>query len=184
MKAYTLAVRERVLMGILLVLILGMGYYSGFYAPLRQELTAIAAQSRETDSRIAAAMTGAEEMDRMQEQLQEILSGTAGEVTEIAPYDNSEAVLSHLYNVLGQTLDYSLNFADPEIREDGTVRRNITLTFRCAGYEDAKAVIQNLTASRWRCLVRSLVIDSYRDNILEQEVTVTATITFIEHTGL
>lgn len=176
--------RERAMIAILLALILGAGYYSGFYAPLQEELTAIAVQSGEIDSRIAAAMTKAEEMDRMQAELEEILSRPRGELTEIAPYDNKEAVLSHLYGVLGQTLDYSLSFTDPEVREDGTVRRNISLTFRCADYAAAKAVLGDLTASRWRCLVRSLVITGNTGNILEQGVTVTATITFFEHTDL
>lgn len=184
MKKSKLSARESAMLVFLLVLIIGVGYYMGFYTPLQKELASIAAQSNDIDTQITTSMAKVGKMNEMQEELDEILSRPANQLTEIAPYDNKEVVLNQLYGILGQTQDYSLNFTDPDVQSDGTVRRNISMSFHCADYASAKAVISDLTSSHWRCLVSNLSITSDDGNMLEQGVTVTATITFFEHTGL
>ena len=184
MKKSKLSARESAMLVVLLVLLIGVGYYLGFYSPLQKELASIASQSSEIDTQISTGLAKVGKMNDMQAELDEILNRPANQLTEIAPYDNKEVVLNQLYGILGQTQDYSLNFTDPDVQNDGTVRRNISMTFRCADYEDAKAVIDDLTSSHWRCLVSNLAITGEADNMLENGVTVTATITFFEHTGL
>lgn len=184
MKKAKLSGRESLMLVFLVVLLIGVGYYMGFYTPLQNELASIATQSAETDSQITTAMAKVSKMDTMQAELDEILARPAEEITEIAPYDNKEVVLNQLYGILGRTQDYSLNFTDPDVQKDGTVRRNISMNFHCESYADAKEVIRDLTDSQWRCLVSNLAITCDEDNMMEQGVTVTATITFFEHTGL
>lgn len=184
MKKSKLSARESVMLIFLVVLIIGVGYYMGFYTPLQNELASIASQCSNIDTQITTSMAKIGRMDDMQEELDEIFSRPADQITEIAPYDNKEVVLNQLYGILGQAQDYSLNFTDPEVQKDGTVRRNISMTFRCADYDSAKAIIRDLTDSHWRCLVSNLSIASESENMMENGVTVTATITFFEHTGL
>lgn len=184
MKKSKLTAREGAMLVFLLVLLIGVGYYLGFYVPLQEELSSIAIQSNNIDTQITTSLAKVGKMNKMQTELDEILSRPAAELTEIAPYDNKEVVLNQLYGILGQAEDYSLNFTDPDVQKDGTVRRHISMTFRCADYESAKAVINDLTSSHWRCLVSNLSITSADGNMLEDGVTVTATITFFEHTGL
>ena len=184
MKKSKLTARESVMLVFLLVLVIGVGYYMGFYTPLQNELASIANQSSDLDTQIAMATGKLGKMDQMQAELDEIFARPADEITEIAPYDNKEVVLNQLYGILGQANDYSLNFTDPDVQDDGTVRRNISMSFRCADYASAKAIIRDLTDSQWRCLVSNLAITSENENMMEDGVTVTATITFFEHTGL
>ena len=184
MKKSKLTARESVMLVFLVVLLIGVGYYMGFYTPLQNELASISTQCSNIDTQITTAAAKIGKMDDMQAELDEILSRPADEITEIAPYDNKEVVLNQLYGILGQALDYSLNFTDPDVQKDGTVRRNISMSFRCADYESAKAIIRDLTDSHWRCLVSNLSINSDAGNMLENGVTVSATITFFEHTGL
>ena len=184
MKKSKLTAREGAMLVFLLVLLIGVGYYLGFYVPLQEELSSIAIQSNNIDTQITTSLAKVGKMNKMQTELDEILSRPAAELTEIAPYDNKEVVLNQLYGILGQAEDYSLNFTDPDVQKDGTVRRHISMTFRCADYEAAKAVINDLTSSHWRCLVSNLSITSEDGDMLEDGVTVTATITFFEHTGL
>lgn len=187
MKNTKLSAREIVMVLLLIVLVIGVGYYMGFYTPLQEEMASISTQSADIDMQITNSMAKIGKMDQMQAELDEILSRPADEITEIAPYDNKEVVLSQLYGILGQTQEYSLDFVDPQVQPDGTVRRNISMKFKCASYFDAKAVIQDLTESNWRCLVGNLSIaskDSDFKNILFDTVEVSATITFFEHTGL
>ncbi len=184
MKKSKLTPRESAMLVFLLVLLIGVGYYLGFYVPMQEELASISSQSNDLDNQMTTAVAKVGKMNQMQAELDEILSRPADQLTEIAPYDNKEVVLNQLYGILGQTEDYSLSFTDPDVQSDGTVRRNISMTFHCADYEAAKAVISDLTSSHWRCLVSNLSITSDDGNMLEDGVTVTATITFFEHTGL
>ncbi len=184
MKKSKLTARESLMLVFLVVLLIGVGYYMGFYTPLQNEMASIATQSAETDTLITTSMTKVAKMDEMQAELDEIFARPAEEITEIAPYDNKEVVLNQLYGILGRTQDYSLSFTDPEVQDDGTVRRNISMNFHCESYADAKEVIRDLTDSQWRCLVSNLAIACDEDNMMEYGVTVTATITFFEHTGL
>lgn len=184
MKNAKLSAREIVMLIFLVVLLVGVGYYMGFYTPLQNEMASIASQSSDIDMQISNSMAKVSRMDDMQAELDEILSRPKNEITEIAPYDNKQVVLTQLYGILGQTAEYSLNFTDPVVQEDGTVRRNINMAFHCTDYAAAKAVIEDLTDSRWRCLVSNLSISADEDNLMESTVSVTATITFFEHTGL
>ncbi len=184
MKNTKLSAREGFMLVFLIALLVGVGYYMGFYTPMQDELASIASQSVEVDTQIATSMTKISKMDEMQAELDEILSRPADEITEIAPYDNKEVVLNQLYGILGRTQNYSLNFTDPDVNADGTVRRNISMSFRCDSYNVAKRVIKDLTDSQWRCLVSNLSITSESGSVMDDPVTVSATITFFEHTGL
>ena len=183
MKKSKLSTREMVMLLFLVILLIGVAYYMGFYTPLQAEMASIATQSVETDTAIQAATAKAMRMKDMQAELDEILSRPESEITEIAPYDNKEVVLTQLYGILARTQDYKLDFTDPAVQDDGTVRRNISMSFTCADYKAAKAVIRDLSDSQWRCLISSLTIGAEED-MLTQPVEVTATITFFEHTGL
>ncbi len=184
MKKAKLTPRESLMLVFLIVLLVGVGYYMGFYTPLQEELSSIAAQSADCDTQITAAMAKVAKMNEMQTELDEIFSRPESEITEIAPYDNKEAVLNQLYGILGRTLEYDLSFTDPQVQDDGTVRRKISMRFQCDSYTAAKSVIRDLTDSPWRCLVSNLAIACDEGDMMNAPVTVTATITFFEHTGL
>ena len=184
MKKSKLTGRETVMVLFLVVLLIGLGYYMGFYTPLQEELATISNQSNEIDAQITASMAKVGQMNDMQAELDEILSRPADEITEIAPYDNKEVVLTQLYGILGRAQSYSLDFTDPKVGEDGTVRRNISMNFTCANYESAKAIIRDLTDSQWRCLVSNLAIVADEEDLMKDSVTVSVTITYFEHTDL
>lgn len=183
MKNGILSSREMILVVFLLILVMGVVYYTGFYVPLQEELAAVSQQALEIDGQIAGSAAKIASMNAMQAELDEIFSDPHREITEIAPYDNKEVVLNQLNSILRRSEEYSLQFLEPAIQENGTVRRNVVMHFRCADYASAKAIIQSLTQSRWRCLVSNLSVSSSED-ILQGMVEVDATITFFESTNL
>lgn len=182
-KSTKLSGRDIFLVVILLALLAGLGYYMGFYTPLQNEIDSINSQIQNTDAQITAASGKIARMDVMQAELDEIFARPKNEISEIAPYDNKEVVLNQLNGILQASLEYNLNFATPTIQDDGTVRRNVSMTFRCADYASAKQIIKNLTESQWRCMVSNLALASEAD-IMDGEVSVNATITFFESTNL
>lgn len=175
--------REVFMVCLLAVLLVGVVYYMGFYTPLQQEMASIQSQTSSVDAQISAAANKIARMDVMQAELDEIFSRPKDEITEIAPYDNKEVVLNQLNGILQSSLEYSLSFAEPNIGSDGTVRRNVSMSFRCPDYDSAKRIISSLTKSQWRCMVSNLSISGGGD-IMDAEVSVSATITFFESTNL
>ncbi len=185
MKKGKLSFKEIMMICLLVVLLIGVGYYMLFYAPLQQELSSIRNAASDVDAQTTTAIAKLGRMKTMQEELDEILARPAGELTEIAPYDNKEVVMNQLHAILASQTEYfSLNHAEPKIGDDGTVRRNITMSFGCKDYASAKRVIHDLTNSQWRCLVSNLVISGNGGNVMGNTVSVSATITFFEHTAL
>lgn len=184
MKKNGISRRDAVMLILLVALLVSVVYYMGFYTPLQNEMQDIARQSNEIDNSIAQVSAKLAKMNTMKAELEEIFQRPSDEITEIAPYDNKEVVLNQLYGILAQTDDYSLNFTDPAIGSDGTVRRNITLSFSCSTYPAAKAVLSDLTESHWRCLLSNLSISGSDGFIMDGPVTVSVTMTFFEHTGI
>ena len=182
MKNGKLSTREVIMILLLAVMLIGLWYYMGFYTPLQNELNSLNAQASELDGQISSATAKLQSMKNMQEELDEILARPESEITEIAPYDNKEVVLNELNGILYDT-DYSLSFSDPEINDDGTVRRVVSMSFRSRSYENAKSIITALSKCQWRCLVGNLSI-SCGDDVMKDEVQVSATITFFESTKL
>ena len=184
MKKSKLTARESVMLAFLVVLLIGVSYYMGFYTPLQAELASIASQQADVETQITTAAGKVGKMNEMQAELDEILKTPADQLTEIAPFDNKEVVLTQLNGILARTQEYNLDFVEPQVQDDGTVRRNVSMRFKCSSYEAAKAVIKDLTDSHWRCLVSNLSIAGTDKNMMRDHVEVSATITFFEHTDL
>lgn len=182
MKKGKISSREIVMVLALVLLLLGLWYYNGFYLPLQNELSTLNAQGIALDDQILAAQTKLQSMNQMQEELDAILAQPKEEITEIAPYDNKDAVFNELNGIL-YGIGYNLDFSDTEINSDGTVRRVISMSFRCSNYNKAKEIVSSLARCQWRCLVGNLSV-SCGDNIMTDEVQVSVTITFFESTKL
>lgn len=185
-----LSTRDRFLLIFLLVLLIGVCYYLFYFKPLQTELANIDTQIQELEAEIEVSMTKIGSMNSMQAELDEILSRPESEITEIAPFDNAKVVMTQLNGIVRSSENYSLSFKDPEIQDDGTVRRIVSMTFSCKDYASAKSIIQALSSSRWRCLITSVAIASETESrdvtadIMTQPVSVSASIVFFESTKL
>jgi len=183
MKKSKISTRDLLMLTVLAVLIIGVVYYMSFYTPLQQELSDLATQAADVDAQINVVTTKIASMDAMQRELDEIFARPEDEITEIAPYDNKEVVLNQLNGILQRSDNYNLSFADPSVQADGTVRRNVSMSFSCPDYDSAKSIIEDLSNCQWRCLVSNLSISGGGD-IMDGAVQVSATITFFESINL
>ena len=96
----------------------------------------------------------------------------------IADYDNLQPVMFELNSILASTQDYSLSFSTVDASQT-IVRRSISLSFTTGTYESAKAVLQQLHDSAFRCM-----LDSVNVNVGQGErnaVSVNGTIVFFEY---
>lgn len=183
MKKKTFTGREKIMLVFLVVLLVGVVYYMGFYQPTTTEIALIQQQVVDADSQIAAASSKIASINAMQAELDEIFSRPEEEITEIAPYDNAKAVMAQLNGILALSNEYNLSFQEPTVQSDGTVRRVISMSFSCADYTTARTILEALANNQWRCLVNNLSISASED-FTQEEVSVSATITFFESTQI
>ena len=118
-----------------------------------------------------------EEKRRMEREL-EALFAQEEPPLGLAPYDNVQAVMFELNTILSQTQEYSLSFGTVDT-EQSIVRRSISLNFTCGSYEDAKAVLQQLHDSDYRCMLDNIAVSM--GQTASDLVTVSGTIVFFEY---
>jgi len=165
MKTVKMTRKDTILVVILALLVIGVVYYLAYYKPLVEDLESVDLKASQLDEEMAAGASKIGTMNTMQAELDEIFKRPEDEITEIAPYDNAKTVMNFLNGVLSQSTEYKLSFADPQIEESGTVRRNVTLSFSCVDYEAAKAILKNLASWNYRCLLGSVTISGINGGI-------------------
>lgn len=148
--------RESALLIILLLLILGSGYYLWFYVPVTEKQNSLEEQIQEARSQIQADRVRIAHMEEMEQKLEELFAA-GPEPVSMAPFDNARNVMLRLNTVLSDTEDYSLNFTSvDESAEEGIVRRKISLNFRSSGYQSARRILQRLHDIPYRCMLDDL----------------------------
>ena len=99
MKKSKLTGREVIMVVFLVVLLVGVCYYLLFLTPLKKDIADINNQISEAESQLSVSQAQVASMDKMQAELDEILSRPKDEITEIAPYDNAKQLMRHLNGI-------------------------------------------------------------------------------------
>lgn len=169
--------RELVLLGILAVILLTSCYVMLFYLPVTAELERLANEIELCRTQLTAAQQRAEEKQRMERELEELLSQPEPPL-EMPAYDNLQQVMFELNAILASTEEYALSFGTVDAGES-IVHRRISLSFTSGSYDQAKAVLQQLHDSMYRCMLDDLRLSlpsGQRDG-----VTVSGSIVFFEY---
>ncbi|MCI9608792.1 MAG: hypothetical protein HFG07_01015 [Oscillibacter sp.] len=172
-----LTTREWMLLALLGVILLISGYMLLFYMPMTAERDRCLGETESRRTEIEAARLRLEEKRRMERELELLFSAETPPLS-IADYDNLQPVMFELNSILASTQDYSLSFSTVDASQT-IVRRSISLSFTTGTYESAKAVLQQLHDSAFRCM-----LDSVNVNVGQGErnaVSVNGTIVFFEY---
>lgn len=181
MKKAKLSARETVMLVLLVVLLIGVVYYMAFLTPLQAEIAGIQTEVEELDLQIQSYQDQLLGMNAMKTELEKL-----DKQTEVAPYDNLVEVLVALDQYLyDNSVSYTLTFLEPEITEEGTVRRIVEMEFECLDYDAARAMVDDLTGNKWRCLVGDTLITTVNENtnLRNGLVKVQLNVTFFELSG-
>ena len=172
-----LTTREWMLLALLGVLLLVSGYMLLFYMPQTAERDRCLGEAESCRTEIEAAQLRLEEKRRMERELEDLFS--AGEPPRsIADYDNLQPVMFELNSILASTEDYSLSFSTVDASQ-AIVRRQLSISFTTGTYESAKAVLQQLHDSAFRCMLDSVSITINQGE--RDTVAVSGTIVFFEY---
>ena len=172
-----LTTREWMLLALLGVILLVSGYMLLFYIPQTTERNRCIGETEACRTEIEAARLRLEEKRRMERELEALFSAETPPLS-IADYDNLQPVMFELNSILASTADYSLSFSTVDASQ-AIVRRSISMSFTTGSYESAKAVLQQLHDSAFRCMLDSVNISigqGERDTVL-----VSGNIVFFEY---
>lgn len=172
-----LTAREWILLGVLVVVALVSAYVSLFYLPTTARREAARQETQLCQDQMEAARLRLEDKRRMERELKELFDREADPLS-LAPYDNLQPVMVELHGILAGAEDYSLSFGSVDA-EEPIVRRSISLTFTSSSYEGAKAILQQLHDSMYRCLLSDITISIGSGD--QGSVSTNSTIVFFEY---
>ena len=175
--------KEKVLLVILVLIILGFGYYRFVDQPVRKNLAKAEAEYSSIQTELTEVRIKIRELQRMQDEIDEITSG--GKDSFMPSYNNAKEELALLNDILNESVtQYSVAFTSVSRYKD-QIRRDFKLSFTAPDYESMKAVIDKLTGVDYRCMVGdcSCNVIKVKDQQSQEETTalsVSATATFFE----
>ena len=170
--------REKLLILLLCLILVGLAYYQFVDQPVRTALNNAHAERDSLLTELTAVNAKLTVMRRMRDEMEDITAG--GTVSEMKSYNNSKPEIALLNDILRGTPDYTINFADVT-RDNDQIRRNFSLTFVSDKYASIQRIIKQLSESPYRCLVGDLKISVTRGKTMaEGPINVNTTATFFE----
>jgi hypothetical protein len=173
--------REKVLLLILALIIVGSVYYLLVFQPVSEGLKSAKAEKQSIEELLILADAQATQIGNMQQEMESIKN--QGLAASFMPSYNAERKeLEFLHEVLSaDTQEYIISFSQVE-REGNQIRRNFNLSFTVANYKVAKEIITQLEDGAVRCLIGDMAVgaNGEEDSILAGEVQVNCVATFYE----
>ena len=177
--------REKVLILILAVLVVGLCYYWFVDMPVRTGIEQAEAKKESLQTELDGVNLKLAELQRMQSELDSLnQSGRSG---YMGSYNSGKAELGELNSVLMSSDEYAIAFSDVT-REKNQIRRAFSIQFTTVGYDAAKQTIIDLEKCSYRCMVNDINCSpegtTDKDEVdlktWKGKITVSATATFFE----
>lgn len=167
--------REKALLLVLCVLLLGILYWQFIYKATEEAVAKYDTVDLETD--LLMEQTKASQIKQMEAELKNI---DFSAMSVVESYNNMKSELAELNDIFAASTAYNLDFATP-VRDGDDVRRNINITFTAPSYARAEAIIESIYNCKYRCLIRDVSIaNGSGSNIGAGSVRASMTVTFFE----
>ena len=172
-----LTAREWVLLALLGVTLVTCGYLMLFYMPQTAERDRCLEEAASVQTEIQTFQLRLEDKRRMERELEELFAADTPPLG-IADYDNLKPIMAELDSILALTEEFKLSFSTTEASLP-IVRRSIAITFTADSYQRAKAVLQRLHDSAYRCMLESVNLSLAEG--ADGPVEVSGTLVFFEY---
>ena len=169
---------EKILLLVLSILLIGLLYYQFVDKPVRKATASAKEESAMIETELAIVSARATHLGKLQKEMNEISAAGGGRISRMESYNNSRAEIALLNDILSDTLNYTISFADVT-RSNDQIRRNFTLEFRTTDYYSMRKIIERLCNSEYRCLVDEIRCKMTK-NDKESYVTAKLNATFYE----
>ena len=166
--------REKVLLLVLVMILLGLVYYRFVRLPVQERIaaadTTVLEQQMEMEQQKSAII----------KQMQEDIENGQKEVNGIvASYDNLKAESAALNTI------FDFSFEQP-VATDDAVRRTINISFTATNYQIARRIIQQVHDCAYRCLITDISVSADSDkmqqyaNLENSTISGSMSVTFYE----
>lgn len=169
--------REKVLLVILALLLIGVGYFKLLLEPINESIdhyTQLAASEQDAMLQSTAQLV---QLRLMEQELEAIFE--SGEAVPLPAYDNAEKLMVELSRILAASSDYSLNFGSAYELDGGyIVCRPLSLQFTAKDYASAHDILTALHDSADVNQISDLSLTLPQD--ADKGVQVSCSVTFFE----
>lgn len=176
--------REKVLLVLLALLLVGVFYSKFVYTPTSEQILAAQTDRDDCESEILVQVAKAGKLRDMRSELERLIHTEDGSSSEIAPYDNLQNVMQEFNTILADVENFNITF-DSVVFSEGLAVRKISMAFTCANYAEAKRVISALADCRYRCQIDDLsaspeTAKAQSPDVASQTLNVKLTVEFYE----
>ncbi len=170
--------KERLLLLLLGLILVGLAYYQFVDRPVREALDIAHAEAESLTVELQTVEAKLARMRRMRSEMEDVTAG--GTASEMGSYNNSKAEIAILNDILQDAQEYTITFANVT-RDGDQIRRNFTLQFTTDSYETMEYMLSALSESHYRCLIGDLRCNAAKnEDLMKGIITVNATATFYE----
>ena len=164
---------EKILIVILALILLGLAYYQFVDKTVRQTIVNAESEAQMLQTELDAAQQRLAHLKSIQTSMEKLEA--EGRLSWMGSYNNSKQEVAFLNDILADTLQYSITFAEVT-RSGNQIRRSFTLEYKTTDYASAQDIVARLCEGKNRCLVGDISCTIDREGI----VTVKQSATFYE----
>lgn len=167
--------REKILLLVLCVLLLGIVYYEFIVKDVDETIKQYDTEDLETE--LLIEQTKAQSIMDMEAEMKNTKAETD---SVVASYSNIKNEISALNDIFAAASTYNFDF-NQAMKDGDAVRRDINISFTAGSYSTAERIIEKLHDCKYRCLIRNISINtSSGEGISSGSVGVSMTVTFFE----
>ena len=175
--------REKLLLGLLAVLLTVVSYARLFYQPVVGQLVEARERVTAAEDALVTEQGRLAQLRSMEQSLEEMRQSRDFRDSLLPDYDNIKLVMVELDAILLHARDYELIFAPPDFGPR-LAERSVELTFSAGSYAAAKEILTALYDFPYRCELHDVTIlpqdNAAQVNIAAQPVFVKLTMTLYE----
>ena len=140
--------REKVMLVILSLMIIGICYYKFLLEPINDQIEQYNEMAAGEQDIITQNMALIQKKKEMEQELEAIFAENP-DPDPIPNYDNSGVLMVEIHSILEGTVDYTLSFSDTSLLSGGyLLRRPLELEFSVDTYSQARSIINRLHDSK------------------------------------
>ena len=141
---------EKALIVVLALILLALAYYYFVDQNVRTSLANAQSEEQALQTQLDTVQARTAHLQGLQAKMDALEA--AGQLSYMGSYNHSKAEVAFLNDILANTLQYKVEFANVTRRGD-QIRRSFTLEYRTASYAAAQDVMKKLCAGDNRCLM-------------------------------
>ena len=164
---------EKFLLLVLVLILMALVYYWFVDQTVRDSISRSTSEAELIQQELTVVEARVAELQKIQDSMDALKE--EGNLTWMGSYNNSPEEVAFLNEILGNTLKFSISFANVT-RSGDQIRRSFTLQFQTPDYESARDIMTRLVTGKNRCLTGDLRCSIDKNGL----VTINESATFYE----